>query len=166
MQKQSCVLSIHIYLHAIRYRIHQSFCSTAIRCNQPQKPLLSIQYQCFLCCRFADQNIQPLMAALPLCRFFDTPSKIASANLGIIFFQTPYIEDTKNNLNKCYGLFFTCTVTCAAHLESYPHLKTNASLDALRRFFLQGYQPNLFMSDSGKNVCWSKQRTKLMRPYS
>ena len=65
------------------------------------------------------------MAPLPVCRFPDTLSQFPFANTGIDFFGPFYIKDTKDKLNKYYGLIFTCMITRAAHLESHPDLNTD-----------------------------------------
>ena len=44
------------------------------------------------------------------------------------------IEDTKGNLEKRFGLIFTCLITRAVHLESYPDLNTGCFLNAFQRF--------------------------------
>ena len=114
----------------------------------------------FLCRRFDAQNIQPLMAPLPVCRFPDTLSQFPFANTEIDFFGPFYIEDTKDKLNKYYGLIFTCMVTIAAHLDSQLDLNTDIFLNVLRRFASRRCQPKLILSDNGKTFVGANEELK------
>ena len=60
-----------------------------------RKTPLSIKYRCFLCRRFAAQNIQRVMAPLPACRFSTDSTQCPFANNGVNFFGPFYIEDAK-----------------------------------------------------------------------
>ena len=115
-----------------------------------RKTLLSIKYSCFLCRRFAAQNIQPVMAPLPACRFPTDSTQYPFANSGVDFFGPFYIEDAKGQIEKHYGLIFTCLVTRCVHLEACPDLNTDTFLNAYRRFVSRRCQPITRLSDNGK----------------
>ena len=61
--------------HAHNICVHQvtepvkAFVQQRYRIIGLRKTLLSIRKRCFLCRRFAAQNIQPVMASVPACRF-------------------------------------------------------------------------------------------------
>ena len=95
-----------------------------------RKTLLSIEYRCFLCRRFAAQNIQPVIAPLPACRFPTDSTQYPFANSGVDLFGPFYIEDAKGQIKKLYSLIFTCLVTRCVDLESCPDLNTGTFLNA------------------------------------
>ena len=80
--------------------------------------LLRIKYRCFLCRQFAAQNIQTLMAPLPACLFPTDSTQYPFANSGVDVFGPFYIEDAKGQIEKHYGLIFTCLVTRCVQLEA------------------------------------------------
>ena len=91
-----------------------------------RKTLLSIKYKCFLCRQFFAQNIQPVMAPLPACRFPTNSTHFPFTNGGVDFLDPFYIEDAKTGIAKHYSLIFTCLVTRCVHLEACPDLNTDS----------------------------------------
>ena len=125
-----------------------------------RKTLLSIEYRCFLCRRFAAQNIQPVMAPLPACRFPTDSTQHLFANSGVDFFGPFYIEDAKGQIEKHYGLIFTCLITRCVHLEACPDLNTDTFLYAYRRFVSRRFQPTTMLSDNGKTFIGASEELK------
>ena len=68
------------------------------------------------------------------------------------------MEDTKDKLTKYSGLFFTCMVTRAPHLESCPDLKLDSFLNALYRILSRRSQPKLILSDNGKTSVGANEK--------
>ena len=83
------------------------------------------------------------MAPLPAFRFPSAATQFPFSNSGVDFFGPFYIEDTKGNLEKHYGLIFTCLITRAVHLESCPDLNTGTFLNAFGRFTSRRCQAEL-----------------------
>ena len=104
---------------------------------------LCIKFGCFLCRRFNAENIQPIMAPLPAFRFPSAATQFPFSNSDVDFFGAFYIEDTKGNLEKQYGLIFICFITRAVHLEGCPDLNTGTFLNAFRHFTSRRCQPEL-----------------------
>ena len=148
-------ICIYQRTEAVKEFVQQRYVVIGVR-----KTLWSIRFRCFLCRCFDAQNIQPLMAPLPVCRFPDTLSQFPFANTGADFFGPLYIEDTKDKLTKYYSLIFTCMVTRAAHLESCPVLNRDTFLNALRRFASRRCQPKLILSDNGKTFIEANEELK------
>ena len=156
-----------LYLeHAHRICIHQgtepvkAFVQQRYHVFGLRKCLLSIKFRCFLCRRFNAENIQPIMAPLPAFRFPSAATQFPFSNSGVNFFGPFYIEDTKGNLEKHYGLIFTCLITRAVHLESCPDLNTGTFLNAFRRFTSRRCQPELLYSDNGKTFIGASEELK------
>ena len=57
-------ICVHQGTEPVKAFVHQRYHIIGLR-----KTLLSVKYRCFLFRRFAAQNIQPVMAPLPACRF-------------------------------------------------------------------------------------------------
>ena len=112
-----------------------------------RKTILSIKYRCFLCRRFAVQNFQHAMAPLPNCRFPTDSNQYPFANSGVDFFGPFYIEDAKGQIEKHYGLIFTCLVTRCVHLEACLDLNIDTFLNAYRRFVSRRCPPTTMLSD-------------------
>ena len=125
-----------------------------------RKTLLSIKYRCFLCRRFASQNIQPVMAPLPAGRFPTDSTQYPFAISVVNFFGPFYIEDAKGQIDKHYGLIFTCLVTRCVHLEACPDLNTVTFLNAYRRFVSCRCQPTTMLSDNGKTFIGASEELK------
>ena len=110
--------------HAHNFWVHQgtepvkAFVQQRYRMIGLGKTFLSIKYRCFFCRQFATQNIPPVMAPLPACRFPTDSTQYRFANSGVNFFEPFYIEDAKRQIEKHYGLIFTCLVTRCVHLEA------------------------------------------------
>ena len=124
--------------------------TTSSDCIGLRKTLLSIRCRCFLCRCFDSQNIKPIMAPFPAFRFPTEETKIPFANAGMEFFDPFYIEDKQSQIEKHYGLIFTCLVTRTVHLETCLDLNTDTFLNAYRRFTCRRCQPILFYRDNGK----------------
>ena len=125
-----------------------------------RKTLLSIKYRCFLCRRFSAQNIQPVMAPIPACRFPTDSTQYLFANSGVDFFGPFYIEDAKGQIERQYGLIFTCLVTRCVHLEACPDLNTDTFLNAYRRFVSRRCQPTTMLSANGKTFFGASEELK------
>ena len=80
------------------------------------------------------------MAPLPVFRFPSSATHFQFSNSSVNLFVPFYKEDKKGNLEKHYGLIFTCLITIAVHLGSCPDLNTGTFLNAFRRFTSRGYQ--------------------------
>ena len=115
-----------------------------------QKTLFSIKYRCFLCRRFDTQKIQRKMAPLPAFRFPTEETEFPFANIGLDIFGPFYIGDKQGKIEKQYGLIFTCPVTRAVHLETFPDLNTETFLNAYQRFTCRRCQLILLYNDNGK----------------
>ena len=174
LEIEKCPIILHakdtitrLYLeHAHRICIHQgtepvkAFVQQRYHVFGLRKCLLSIKFRCFLCRRFNAENIQPIMAPLPAFRFPSAATQFPFSNSGVDFFGPFYIEDTKGNLEKHYGLIFTCLITRAVHLESCPDLNTGTFLNAFRRFTSRQCQPELLYSDNGKTFIGASEELK------
>ena len=100
------------------------------------------------------------MAPLPVFRFPSAATQFPFFNSGVNFFGPYYKEDTKGNLDKHYGLIFTCLVTRVVHLESCPDLNTGNFLNAFRRFTSRRCQPELLYSDNGMTFVGASEELK------
>ena len=125
-----------------------------------RKTLLSKKYRCFLCRRFDTLKIQPKMAPLPAFHFPTEETEFPFANIGLDFFGPFYIEDKQGKIEKQYGLIFTCLVTRAVHLETFPDLNTETFLNAYRRFTCRRCQPILLYNDNGKTFFGGSEELK------
>ena len=137
------IICAHQATEPVKAFVQQRYYVIALR-----KTLLSIKYRCFLCRCFDTQNIQPIMAPLPAFRFPTEETKFPFANTGLDFFGPFYIEDKQGNIEKHYGLIFTCLVTRTVHLETCPDLNTDTFLNWL--FTCRRCQPILLYSDNRK----------------
>ena len=99
-------ICVHRGTEPLKAFVQQRYHISGIR-----KTILSIKLRCFLCTRFAAQNIQPVMAPLPVCRFPRDSTQYPFANSGVDFFGPFYIEDAKVQIENHYGLIFTRLVT-------------------------------------------------------
>ena len=145
-------ICVHQGTEPVKAFVQQRYHITGLR-----KTLLIIKYRCFLCRRFAAQNIQPVMASLPACRFPKDSTQYPFANSGVDFF---YIEDAKGQIEKHYGLIFTCLVTRCVHLEACPDLNTDTFSNAYRRFVSRRCQPTTMLSDNGKTFIVASEELK------
>ena len=100
------------------------------------------------------------MAPLPAFRFPLSATKFPFSSSGVDFFGPFYIEDTKVNLEKHYGLIFTCLITRAVHLQSCPDLNNGFFLNAFRRFTIRRCQPELLYSNNGKTFIGASEELK------
>ena len=152
--------------HAHNICVHQetepvkAFVQQRYHINGLRKTFLSIKYRCFLCRRFAAQNIQTVMVPLPACRFPTNSTQYPFANSGVDFFGPFYIEDAKGQIEKDYGLIFTCLVTRCVRLEACPDLNTETFLNAYRRFVSRKYQPTTKLIDNGKTFIGASEEVK------
>ena len=71
-----------------------------------------------------------------------------------------FIEDAKRQIEKHYGLIFTCLATRCVHLEACPDLKTDTFLNAYRRFVSRRCQPTTMLSDNGKTFIGASEDLK------
>ena len=71
-----------------------------------------------------------------------------------------FIVKTKKITEKHYGLFITCLVTRAVHLETCPDINTDTFLNAYRRFTCRRCQPLLLYSDNGKKFVGASEELK------
>ena len=121
---------------------------------------MSTKYRCFLCRRFSAQNIQSVMAPLTVCRFPTESTKYPFAKSRVGFFGPFYIEDDKGQIEKHYGLIFTCLVTRFIHLEACPDLNTDTFSNAYRRFLSRRCQPTTIFIDNGKTFIGASEKPK------
>ena len=144
LEIEKCPIILHakdtitrLYLeHAHRICIHQgtepvkAFVQQRYHVFGLRKCLLSIKFRCFSCRRYKAENVIPILAPLPAFLFPSAATQFPCSNSGVEFFETFHIEDTKGNLEKLYGLIFTCLITRAVHLESCPDLNAGTFLNA------------------------------------
>ena len=71
-----------------------------------------------------------------------------------------YIKDAKGQIEKHYGLIFTCLVTRCVHLEAFPGLNTDTFLNAYRRVVSRRCQPATMLSDNGKIFIGASEELK------
>ena len=100
------------------------------------------------------------MAPLPACRFPTDSTQYPFANSGVDIFGPFYIEDAKGQIEKHYGLIFTCLVTRCVHLEACPDLNTDTFLNAYRRFVSRRCQPTTMLSNNGKTFIGASEELK------
>ena len=100
------------------------------------------------------------MAPLRAFSFPSAATQFPVSNSGVDFFGPFYIEDTKRNLEKHYGMIFTCLITRAVHLKSCPDLNTGTFLNAFQRFTSRRCQPELLYSDNGKTFIGASEEPK------
>ena len=77
--------------------------------------LRSTAHHCFLCRRYKANNLQPIIAPLPLKRYPDENHLFPFTNAGVYLFGSFYIEN-KTDIEKHYGIIFTRFATRAVHL--------------------------------------------------
>ena len=118
--------------------------------------LRTISYRCFQCRRFRAENVEPMMAPLPRCRFPSPDTPYPFANSGVDAFGPFFIVNGKRT-EKHYSLIFTCLVTRACHLEPCPALTTDSFINAFRRFIARKGQPQYIRSDNGKNFVGARR---------
>ena len=118
--------------------------------------LRTISYRCFQCRRFRAENVEPMMAPLPRCRFPSPDTPYPFANFGVDAFGPFFIVNGKRT-EKHYSLIFTCLVTRACHLEPCPALTTDSFINAFRRFIARRRQPQYIRSDNGKNFVGARR---------
>ena len=87
-------------------------------------------------------------------------SQYPFANSGVDFFEPFYIEDAKGQIEKHYGLIFSCLVTRCVHLEACPDLNTDTFLNACRRFVSRRCQPTTMLCDNGKTFIGASEELK------
>ena len=118
--------------------------------------LRTISYRCFQCRRVLAENVEPMMAPLPRCRFPSPDTPYPLANSGVDAFGPFFIVNGKRT-EKHYSLIFTCLVTRACHLEPCPALTTDSFINAFRRFIARRGQPQYIRSDNGKNFVGARR---------
>ena len=121
--------------------------------------LRTISYRCFQCRRFRAENVEPMMAPLPRCRFPSPDTPYPFANSGVDAFGPFFIVNGKRT-EKHYSLIFTCLVTRACHLEPCPALTTDSFINAFRRFIARRGQPQYIRSDNGKNFVGARRELR------
>ena len=109
--------TVKLYLqHAHQICMHQgqefvkSFVQQRYHIIGIRQALRSIAHHCFLCRRYKADNLQPIMAPLPLKRYPDENHLFPFTNAGVDFFGPFYIEN-KTDIEKHYGIIFTCFAT-------------------------------------------------------
>ena len=105
------------------------------------------------------KQVQPIMAPLPSFHFPTAETQFPFANSGVDSFGPFYIKDSKGVMEKLYGLIFTCMVTRAAHLETWPD-KNIYNSQWLRTFCSRRRQPQLLYSDNGKAFVGASEELK------
>ena len=116
----------------------------------------------FVCRKFEAEQKQPTLAPLPAFHFPTASTHFPFANSGVDFhfFGSFYIENRKGNLEKHYGLTFTCPVTRAVHLEICPNLYTDTFLIAFQQFTSRRCQPLMLYSDNEKTFIGGSEKHK------
>ena len=71
-----------------------------------------------------------------------------------------YIEYAKGQIEKHYGLIFTCLVTRCVHLEACPSLNTDTFLNAYQRFVSRRCLPTTMLSDNGRTIIGASEELK------
>ena len=95
------------------------------------KPVLSsIINTCVICHKFRGSLQTQIMAPLPEDRLEETPPFTYCAG---VYFGPFYIRLKRSDVPR-YGAIFTCLMSRAVHLEIADSLKTDAFINALRRF--------------------------------
>ena len=91
----------------------------------------------------------------PACRFPTDSTQYPFVNSGVNNFFGPfYIENARGQIEKHYGLIFTCLVTRCVHLEAFPDLNIDTFLYTYRRFVSRRCQPTTMLSNNGKTfIC-------------
>ena len=129
-----------------------------------RKNTFEYKVQMFSLQTVSSQNIQPVMAPLPACRFPTDSTQYLFANSGVDCFGSFYIEGAKGQIKKHYDLIFTCLVTRWVHPEACPDLNTDTFLNAYRLFVSRRCQPTTMLSDNSKTFfCASKKLKRYVK---
>ena len=141
------------------YNLRRNFWITKGR-----RTVKSILSKCVVCQRHSKQPMQQKMAPLPTFRT-DIKEKRPFLFVGVDYcgpievrpIYKQYVKVKKghfeeiDDLQKSWVCLFTCAVTRAVHLELVSDSSTECFLLALRRFIARRGQPQMFVSDNGKN---------------
>ena len=99
------------------------------------------------------------MAPLPLKRYPDENHLFPFTNAGVDFFGPFYIQN-KTDIEKHYGIIFTCFATRAVHFENCPNLNTDSLMNAVGRITARRGTPKTLTSDNGKTFVGASKELK------
>ena len=108
-------------------------------------------------CRSKHSTCHGSPSCLP---FFDRLYSVSFREQRSRLFGPFFIEDAKGQVEKHYGLIFTCLVTRCVHLEACPDLNADTFLNAYRRFVSRRCQPTIMLSDNGKTFIGASEELK------
>ena len=146
------------HLRSPRNRASENFCAAKIPHHWTQKNTFEYKVEMFSLqtnCR-SKHSTPPWFHSLPVVSRQTLPSILSRVD----FFGPLYIEDAKGQIEKHYGLIFTCLVTRYVHLEACPDLNTDTFLNAYRHFLSRGCQPTPKLSDNGKTFIGASEELK------
>ena len=124
-----------------------------------QQALRSIAHHCFLFRRYQADNLQPVMAPLPLKRYPDENHLFPFTNAGVDFF-CPFFMENKTDIEKLYGIIPTCFATRAVHFKNCRNLNTDSFMNAIDRFTARRGTPKTITSDNGKEFVGASKELK------
>ena len=105
--------------------------------------------RCRDCCRQHAAAEFPQMSPLPEFRFpAEKPFPFQQTGLDLF---GPFASKSSSTYNKRYALILTCLTTRAVHLEMCVDLSSDATMNALQRFFSRRGYPAQLVSDRGTN---------------